>query len=161
MSIRWPAGSLSFLLSIAALAAPQQGVIAPNGPQRGMQVLSEEGPVKNGHQYVVAIGIDHYENWPVLGTAVNDATGFAKLLTSKFGFEYAGQPLTEKNATRDAINSLIDDDLRSRLKPEDELVIFFAGHGTTRNDKIGDQVRSLLFRWTLARLGQTSIGAII
>jgi hypothetical protein len=33
--------------------------------------------VKNGHQYVVAIGIDHYQNWPVLSTAVSDATGFA------------------------------------------------------------------------------------
>ena len=101
--------------------------------------------VKSGHQYVVAIGIDHYENWPVLSTAVSDATGFAKLLTSKFGFEYAVEPLTEKNATRDAINALVDDDLRGRLKPEDSLVIFFAGHGTTRNDKIGDQTRSIGF----------------
>jgi TPR repeat protein len=91
---------------------------------------------------VVAIGIDHYQNWPVLGTAVSDATGFAKLLTSQFGFEYAVEPLTEKSATRDNINSLIDDDLRIRLKPEDDLIIFFAGHGTTRNDKVGDEIQS-------------------
>ena len=94
---------------------------------------------------MVAIGIDHYQSWPVLGTAVSDATGFAKLLTGEFGFEYAVEPLTEQSATRDSINALIDDDLRNRLKPEDDLVIFFAGHGTTRDDKVGAQVQSVGF----------------
>jgi hypothetical protein len=144
MSILWKAASL-LLLTSAAVMACAQGAPAATGVQRGMQPEQEEGPVKNGHQYVVAIGIDHYDNWPVLGTAVSDAAGFAKLLTSKFGFEYGVEPLTEKNATQKAIVSLIDDDLRSRLKPEDSLVIFFAGHGTTRNDKIGDQTQSTGF----------------
>ena len=136
MSIGWPAGAV-LLLSMAGFAAAQQSgsapsagqSAAPGGGQRGVQPMNDEAtaPVKNGHQYVVAIGIDHYENWPILSTAVSDATGFAKLLTSKFGFENAVQPLTEKNATREAIISLIDDDLRNRLKPEDSLVIFFAG----------------------------------
>jgi uncharacterized caspase-like protein len=128
-----------------AASAGQSSTAASGGLRGGRPVNDEATPVKNGHQYVVAIGIDHYDNWPVLSTAVSDATGFAKLLTSKFGFEYAVEPLTEKNATRDAIRSLIDDDLRSRLKPEDSLVIFFAGHGTTRNDDIGGEVRSVGF----------------
>ncbi len=142
MSIPWrTAGVVLLAAATAAAACAQQG-----GAQRGIQPETTDEPaVKNGHQYVVAIGIDHYENWPILSTAVSDATGFAKLLTSKFGFEYAVEPLTEKNATREAIFSLIDDDLRNRLKPEDSLVIFFAGHGTTRNDKIGDQTRSVGF----------------
>src|SRR5580658_7745971 len=154
MSIRWQAGAV-LLLSMAVFAAAQQSAnapgasqsAAPSGGQRGVQPMNEEAttPVKNGHQYVVAIGIDHYDNWPVLSTAVSDATGFAKLLTSKFGFEYAIEPLTEKNATRDQIRSLIDDDLRSRLKPEDSLVIFFAGHGTTRPDVIDGEVRPVGF----------------
>ena len=154
MSIRWQAGAV-LLLSMAVFAAAQQSAnapsasqsAAPSGGQRGVQPMNEEAttPVKNGHQYVVAIGIDRYDNWPVLSTAGSDATGFAKLLTSKFGFEYAVEPLTEKNATRKAIISLIDDDLRNRLQPEDSLIIFFAGHGTTRNDKIGDVTRSVGF----------------
>jgi hypothetical protein len=159
MSTRWTAAAVLSLLWIAVPLIAQQGAtapaaaggmaqggMAPGGVQRGVQTLNDEAAsVKNGRQYVVAIGIDHYENWPVLSTAVSDATGFAKLLTSKFGFEYAVEPLTEKNATREAIISLIDDDLRGRLKPEDSLVIFFAGHGTNRNDKIGDQTRSVGF----------------
>jgi TPR repeat protein len=118
---------------------------APPAAQRGMTTESDDDRVKQGHHYVVAIGIDHYESWPTLGTAVSDGTGFAKLLTSQFGFEYAAEPLTEKSATRDNIDSLIDDDLRKRLKPEDDLLIFFAGHGTTRRDKVGDEIQEVGF----------------
>src|SRR5580693_9214393 len=126
MSIGWQVCILLLLL-ISAAAFGQQTAPVPSasqggpgtiGSQRGAHSINVEATaVKSGHQYVVAIGIDHYENWPVLSTAVSDATGFAKLLTDKFGFEYAVEPLTEKSATRDAIRSLIDDDLRSRLKP--------------------------------------------
>ena len=93
----------------------------------------------HGHRYVVAIGINRYAHWPILSTAVNDATGFATLLQTNFGYEQAVPPLTEKDATRSAIVSLIDDSLRAKLQPDDDLVIFFAGHGTTRVDKIGNR----------------------
>ena len=104
MSVLSKAAGVLLLAMAAAAACAQQGTV-PGGAQRGMQPEAEEPAVKNGHQYIVAIGIDHYENWPILSTAVSDATGFAKLLTGKFGFEYAVEPLTEKNATREAINS--------------------------------------------------------
>ena len=134
---------LPFLIVAGAMA---QQAASPAAPiQRGMQALPVEVASSHGHHYVVVIGIDHYQNWPVLGTAVSDATGFAKLLTGQFGFEYAVEPLTEQAATRDNINALVDDDLRNRLKPEDDLVIFFAGHGTTRNDKVGDETQSVGF----------------
>ena len=134
---------LPLLLAVGAMAQQPAPPAAP--VQRGFQTLPADTQSAHGHHYVVVIGIDHYQNWPVLGTAVSDATGFAKLLTGQFGFEYAVEPLTEQAATRDNINSLIDDDLRNRLKPEDDLVIFFAGHGTTRNDKVGDETQSVGF----------------
>jgi TPR repeat protein len=137
--------SAIFPLLLVGVALGQQGAAPAAKVSRGFQVQPESEPSRHGHHYVVAIGIDHYENWPVLGTAVSDATGFAKLLTGQFGFEYAAEPLTEKSATRDNINSLIDDDLRNRLKPEDDLIIFFAGHGTTRNDKVGEETQSTGF----------------
>jgi len=135
------AGALLLTAAMISAAFAQQP--AGGGAQRGFQPEATDEPAaKNGHQYVVAIGIDHYENWPILSTAVSDATGFAKLLTTKFGFEYAAEPLTEKAATGKAIISLLEDDLSARLKPEDSLVIFFAGHGTTHDYKIGDESRS-------------------
>jgi uncharacterized caspase-like protein len=143
MSIPWKAAGVVLLALAAAMACAQEATSA-GGAQRGFEQVAGDQTVKNGHQYVVAIGIDHYANWPILSTAVSDATGFSQLLTSKFGFENVVQPLTEKDATRDAINQLMDV-LRDRLKVEDSLVIFFAGHGTTRTDKIGDQTRSVGF----------------
>jgi len=133
------------LLWIAGAAFAQSAATTSPPVQRGFQAPSERDHTRHGHHYIVAIGIDHYQNWPVLGTAVSDASGFAKLLTSQFGFEYAVEPLTEQSATRDNINALIDDDLRNKLTPDDDLVIFFAGHGTTRNDKVGDATQSVGF----------------
>ncbi len=135
--------AMAVLPLLVATAAMTQTAATQSVPrERGLEAMPESQAGPHGHHYIVAIGIDHYQNWPVLGTAVSDASGFAKLLTTQFGFEYAVEPLTEKSATRDNINSLIDDNLRSRLKPEDDLIIFFAGHGTTRNDKVGDQTQS-------------------
>ncbi len=148
MSFSSKAAGMVLLVLAAALVRAQGAAAqeaAPSSAQRGFESVTPDQTVKNGHQYVVAIGIDHYANWPILSTAVSDATGFSQLLTSKFGFENVVEPLTEKSATREAIISLIDDDLRAKLQPEDSLVIFFAGHGTTREDKIGDQTRSAGF----------------
>jgi TPR repeat protein len=133
---------MAALLSTTICAAAQQ---AEPAPIRGIAAEADTANIPSGHHYVVAIGIDHYTNWPVLGAAVSDATGFARLLTTQFGFEYAVDPLPEKLATRDAINSLIDDDLRSKLRPEDNLIIFFAGHGTTRTDTVGNTKESVGF----------------
>jgi hypothetical protein len=109
MSILSRTAGVMLLAAATAMALAQQPA---GGAQRGIQPESTDEPAaKNGHQYIVAIGIDHYENWPILSTAVSDASEFAKLLTSKFGFEYAAEPLTEKNATREAIISLLEDDL--------------------------------------------------
>ncbi len=143
MSVLLKAAWLVMLASAAAVVCAQDASAA-GGAQRGFPVTAEDQTVKNGHQYVVAIGIDHYANWPILSTAVSDATGFSQLLTGKFGFENVVQPLTDKDATRDAINQLMDV-LRDRVKSEDSLVIFFAGHGTTRTDKVLDQTQSVGF----------------
>src|ERR1039458_212369 len=125
MSILSRTAGVVLLAAATALAAcAQQGGARPAGAQRGIQPEGGDEPVvKNGHPYIVAIGVDSYANWPILSTAVSDASEFAKLLTRKFGFEYAAEPLTEKNATREAIISLLEDDLPPRLKPEDSLVI--------------------------------------
>ena len=123
---------------IAGSGAAQKIVSSPAPDVRGIRAIPQDQPAEHGHHYVVAIGINRYRNWPILDTAVNDATGFAKLLHDQFGFEFAAEPLTEEKATRENISALIDDDLRAKLQPEDDLIVFFAGHGTARLDRIGD-----------------------
>ena len=99
MSLSSKAAGVVLLVLVAALVCAQGGAAqeaAPVSAQRGFESVTPDQTVKNGHQYVVAIGIDHYANWPILSTAVSDATGFSQLLTSKFGFENVVEPLTEK-----------------------------------------------------------------
>ncbi len=90
-----------------------------------------------GRRIVVSIGIDKYANWQKLGTAVSDARGFSNLLIDRFGFQQIEEPLLDGAATRENIVSLVEDRLRAKLKQDDDVIFFFAGHGTTRTDDVG------------------------
>ena len=88
---------------------------------------------------VVAIGINAYQILPKLHRAVSDAEGVSRLLVDQFGFAVLMPPLLNAEATKAAIEALVYDKLRELLKPDDALVLFFAGHGTSRVDVIGDK----------------------
>lgn len=87
---------------------------------------------------VVTIGIDAYRNLPRLHRAVADAEGVQRLMVDQFGFEALTPPLRDGDATKVAIEALVYDQLRELLKPDDALLLFFAGHGSSRVDVIGD-----------------------
>jgi hypothetical protein len=92
---------------------------------------------------VLSIGINHYLNsnkWPILHTAVNDANSLEQVLETKFGYQSyeslaklsLDDRLREEKATRDAINSLVQDQLPDVLCPSDDFILFFSGHGDSR-----------------------------
>lgn len=81
---------------------------------------------------VAVIGIDDYQHLPRLRCAVNDATRVQEALVTFFGFEAPLRPLLNERATQKAIIEFVRDDLPDLLRPDDSLVLFFAGHGTTR-----------------------------
>jgi uncharacterized caspase-like protein len=80
-----------------------------------------------GRQFVVAIGINQYRNWPRLHNAVNDARGALRVF-KQLGFEASVPPLIDEQATADAMRRLVVDDLEM-LRQSDSLILFFAGHG--------------------------------
>ncbi|NEU73506.1 caspase family protein [Hassallia byssoidea VB512170] len=100
-------------------------------------VSSEYEPVNQGHSIIVTIGIDKYEQWSQLRNAVNDAVGIQQVLVDKIGFIAPVPPLLNCDATKDAILNLVEGQLYEVLQPDDSLLLFFAGHGHTRVDKIG------------------------
>ncbi|MEB3357602.1 MAG: caspase family protein [Synechococcales bacterium] len=101
--------------------------------QRKLVPLEVEAePQQSGRSLVVAIGINDYAHWPKLKNAVPDAAGFQQILVEQFGFLAPMPPLLEGAATKDAIEALIEDQLRYLVAEEDSLVLFFAGHGHTR-----------------------------
>jgi hypothetical protein len=85
---------------------------------------------------IAVVGIDRYANWPRLDNAVSDARGLMALFR-KLGFQPAAAPLFDDAATAEAMRGMVADEL-TRLANNDNLVVFFAGHGYSRETRIGD-----------------------
>jgi hypothetical protein len=94
-----------------------------------------------GRHVVMVIGIDAYRCWRKLGNAVNDALETAALF-GRAGFVQLRPPLCDADATGHAMQALIDE-LDRALRPDDSLVLFYAGHGATRSRKVGKRMVSI------------------
>lgn len=84
--------------------------------------------------YAVVIGINEYQKWPKLQYAVQDAKAIRDTLVNRFGFDNSRVfTLTNGEATRNNILALFQDKLaNAKLKKDDRIFVFFAGHGATR-----------------------------
>ena len=99
--------------------------------------LAESRPVNPGEFYLLAIGIDLYDGVDRLHTAANGARTVAEVLKTDYGFhEDRVFVLTDENATHHAIVLKLHE-LADRLKPEDSLIIYYAGHGYLKKSGIG------------------------
>jgi hypothetical protein len=83
-----------------------------------------------GKFYAVVIGEGQYRKLEALPTAVADARAVADLLKSKYGFEVT---LLQNAGSRQILDALQASG--KKMTDRDNLVIFYAGHGTLRNDK--------------------------
>jgi hypothetical protein len=83
---------------------------------------------KLGNYRALIIGINDYEDEriPDLKTAVNDARSLGKLLHEKYGFQV--ELMLGKEATKAAIYNKLRT-LAASTKPDDSLLIYYAGHG--------------------------------
>src|SRR5499427_109118 len=84
----------------------------------------EPQPVQFGRYHALVIGNNAYTDMSPLKTAVSDATAIADLLRTTYGFTVT--LLT--NATREDIITALDQ-LRATLTEQDNLLIYYAGHG--------------------------------
>lgn len=82
-----------------------------------------------GKYFAFIIGIDNYHgSWDRLKNAVRDAKAVEKILRDSFRFDSV-QTLYDAQATRDDILGAIDN-FTSTLGRDDNLLIYFSGHGT-------------------------------
>ncbi|MGB0848097.1 MAG: caspase family protein [Thiolinea sp.] len=86
--------------------------------------------VNFGKYYAVLIGNNNYTNAPQLQTAVNDAKAVGKILKNKYGFRTVVLANASRAKTLASLNSL-----RKRLKSQDNLIIYYAGHGELQGSK--------------------------
>ena len=90
---------------------------------------------EQGDVWAAVIGINDYSNARPLKYAVNDALAFKNYLKN-----YIGLPedhiffLTEQNATKENIQSLLGTKLKRMASKEDTVIIFYAGHGAVETD---------------------------
>lgn len=82
--------------------------------------------VKLGRYYALVVGNNSYRDsgYATLQSAVNDANAVADLLRSRYGY----QATVVLNAGRLEMLTALNE-MRETLKPEDNLLIYYAGHG--------------------------------
>ncbi len=102
-----------------------------SGADRGLSVkpISPSGTEVTGNQWLYVIGIDTYIHWPRLETAVNDAKAVKDVLLSQyhFGKEHLVELYDEQATRKNIIGKLRY--LANKVRKDDSLVIFYAGHG--------------------------------
>jgi uncharacterized protein len=112
-------GAIVSLLFSALRAEPQNRGLDPDQPA--------QSAVANGAYYALVIGIDNYPApLPKLKTAVDDAKAVGALLHDRYNFRVTY--LLDQNATRFKILDALAR-LRNALGPDDNLLIYYAGHG--------------------------------
>jgi hypothetical protein len=81
-----------------------------------------------GRYKALVIGNNNYRDMPKLKTAVNDARAVAKLLSDDYGFD---TKLLIDATRADVIAAMAR--MRAKLKADDNLLIYYAGHGVVDN----------------------------
>ena len=97
--------------------------------------------------FALVIGIDQYAKWPQLHHAVRDARAVQETLVSRFGFKAENvTTLVDGEATRANILRVLNDKLADakKVRRDDRVVVFYAGHGGTRKLTSGRDVGYLI-----------------
>jgi Caspase domain/Sel1 repeat len=111
---------LDFVL-VPGPGAKDSGKSAQSGTVR---VDTLPSGVKLGKYFALVIGNDTYAAYPALKSADSDAKAIAGVLQSRYGYDV--RLLT--NANRFEILSALND-MREQLKENDNLLVYYAGHG--------------------------------
>lgn len=88
-----------------------------------------------GESWAVVIGINNYQSWPKLEYAANDAKAVAEHLETKLGFPKQNIiTLYDQDATSERIIEMLGYQLADpkKVKENDRVFVFYAGHGMTR-----------------------------
>ncbi|GAB2554980.1 PEGA domain-containing protein [Spirosoma areae] len=106
------------------------------------------GDLRYTSKYALLIGIDNYETksgFAPLHYAVNDARALQKVLIERLRFPAKNiRLLLNKEATRRNIQNALESFSKDEVFENSQLVVFFAGHGTTTGRAGGNRRRGFL-----------------
>ena len=116
----------SVTLTRETLAARTPAPVQPGGTEKPRP--NPFAGIHFGAYHALVIGNNNYRELPKLRTAVNDARAVAKLLTDDYGFD---TKLLIDATRADVITAMAG--MRAKLKADDNLLIYYAGHGVVDN----------------------------
>lgn len=126
------------LLLLAFFVAP----LTSQGQQtRGVGLVKKERPAAKsyvkGKYRALLIGNNDYQakKWPSLKTAIKDVTAIAEVLRGRYGFD-EGDLIVKTNATRKEMLAGFNQ-LAASSGPNDNVLIYYAGHGEFDDTKQG------------------------
>jgi len=104
--------------------------LAPDVAQdRGLAVIAREAAGSPdfdvGKQYAVIIGIDKYQEWPGLHSAVSEAKAIKQVLSERYYIDDFFE-LYDQDASAANIRKLFLETLPARLGIHDSLLVFYA-----------------------------------
>lgn len=119
-------------------------VLSPvQAPALPEAALAASGGALYRDSHALIIGIDHYAKWPGLHHAVADAGAIRQVLIERFAFKPDNvTTLLDGDATRAGILRVLHERLAdpARVRRDDRVMVFFAGHGGTRRLASGRDV---------------------
>ena len=114
--------ALEFGLGSEVAASAESARQVDDGP---IGVAVDPGTIiGSGEAHALVVGNNGYRALPDLDTAVADARSIAALLEQEYGFSVTLLIDADRYAVLSALNAL-----RTRFKPEDRLLVYYAGHG--------------------------------
>jgi hypothetical protein len=122
-----PDGDIMF--KITATSAKGGTVSSSRNVLVGMDAIKDAVAIDR-KDYAVVFATDKYDNWGDLVNPVNDGKTIAEELRKKYGFEVE----VVENPTQNDVFEKILEYNRKEYKPQDQLMIFFAGHGQFDED---------------------------
>ena len=103
-------------------------------PLRGIAPETPSSPgattIAIPHNYALIFATDDYAHWPHLTNPIPDADALNQALTSLYGFHVE----EVRNATNEQILAKLTEYLHHKFEPQDQLLIFFSGHGYFDSD---------------------------
>jgi WD40 repeat protein len=92
-------------------------------------MVGETYTAATAKNHLLVVGINNYQHWPKLNNAVKDANDIVSVLMNKYGFEFSNVTLLkDEQATRSNVYNGLRG-LIEKVTPQDNLVIYFSGHG--------------------------------
>ena len=125
--------SCTYAQEAEGTSKPQDFEIRPESvyrgdPLKGLNLGEEIKALEFGRYFALIIGIDHYKGiWTPLRNAVNDAKSVEETLKDNYKFDHFITLYNEEATRANIIRNF--ELLVETISPEDNLFIFYSGHG--------------------------------